>query len=462
MRTTQHLGIPYLRYGATAQFLFCLCCGLLTSPLAAAEPERLRVIIETDAGGDPDDEQSLVRFLVCTNEWDVEGIVANRAEARQGENKNSERTGLGIIRRQLSAYGECWPNLVRHDQRYPPLEQLWARTVAGYEDSTEAVELVIAAVDKDDPRPLWYADWGTDVGAAKNNLRRALDRVLRDRGPAGYATFKSRIRLASADAFGEHTDRIEPAFTLWVDTFRPELDRKRWYHRFSTLTATAGGFDIERDVRADHGPLGALYPLNTTHRQKEGDSMTFLYLMPTGMNDPLHPDWGSWGGRYGPNPSFPRRNYYWANQADSWQGLTSRDNSLARWAVAMQNDFAARMDWCVASQFEQANHPPRAVLDGDATRRMIERTVKTGDTVSLSAAGSNDPDGNSVHTSWFIYPEAGTYSGPLALRAIEGESTSFIAPAVKRPERAHVILQVQDQGTPNLFAYRRAVVTIEP
>jgi hypothetical protein len=61
-----------------------------------------------------------------------------------------------------------------------------------------------------------------------------------------------------------------------VDTFRPELDGKRWYHRFAALTARSGGFDLERDVRAGHGPLGGLYPTNTTHWQKEGDTMSFL------------------------------------------------------------------------------------------------------------------------------------------------------------------------------------------
>ena len=39
-------------------------------------------------------------------------------------------------------------------------------------------------------------------------------------------------------------------------------------------------------VRTGHGPLGALYPTNTTHQQKEGDTMAFLYLVPTGMNEP--------------------------------------------------------------------------------------------------------------------------------------------------------------------------------
>ncbi|NOY41256.1 MAG: DUF1593 domain-containing protein, partial [Planctomycetes bacterium] len=53
--------------------------------LIAKESEgipRLRVIVETDAGGDPDDEQSMVRFLLYCNEWDVEGIICTRPKAR--------------------------------------------------------------------------------------------------------------------------------------------------------------------------------------------------------------------------------------------------------------------------------------------------------------------------------------------------------------------------------------------
>ncbi len=193
------------------------------APLQAAEdsPPRLRLIIETDAGGDPDDEQSLVRFLLYASEWDVEGIIANRPRARDGENKNAERTGLGIVRAQVAAYGLCWPKLVKHDPRYPSPDALAARTVAGYDDTTAAVDLIIAAVDRDDPRPLWYSDWGTDAGGATNNLRRALDRVLAERGADGYAKFKSRLRLSSADAFGRHTRELAPPFPLWVDTYRP-------------------------------------------------------------------------------------------------------------------------------------------------------------------------------------------------------------------------------------------------
>ncbi len=246
-------------------------------------------IIETDAGGDPDDEQSLVRFLLYANEWDIEGIIANRPATRRPENKNPEDTGLGIVRRLLDAYGQCRPNLVQHDARYPTKEFLWQRTVAGYNDTDDAVNLIIAAVDKDDPRPLWYSDWGTDNGAAANNLKRALDRVCASAGRRATRRFKSKLRLSSDDKFGDHTTTIAPPFAIWVNTFQPPVEGKRWYHRFSALTSQAGGFDLKRDVLTGHGPLGALYPTNTTHWAKEGDTMTFLYLVPTGMNDPNEP-----------------------------------------------------------------------------------------------------------------------------------------------------------------------------
>ena len=340
--------------------LMAACClGLLSSPVSAGEDAspRLRLLIETDAGGDPDDEQSLVRFLLYANEWDVQGIIANRPVTRGGENLSREKTGLGVVHALIRAYGQCWTNLVQHDDRYPTPDALLARTVAGYDDTDDGVNLILRAVDAPAPRPLWYSDRGTDNGAATNNLRRALDRVLRERGPAGYAKFKSRLRLSSSDKFAGHTG-TQPPWTFWVNTWQPELNHLRWYHRFSALTATAGGFDLRRDVLTGHGPLGTLYPTNATHRQKEGDTASFLYLVPTGMNDPVEPAWGSWAGRYGAREDSAGLPYFWANQSDDWRGSTNRDNTLLRWAADLQNDFRARLDWCV-QDVTTANHPPR-------------------------------------------------------------------------------------------------------
>jgi hypothetical protein len=432
--------------------------------VSCAPEQRLRILIETDAGGDPDDEQSLVRFLLYADEWDVEGIIANRPVAREKENLNVERTGLGIVQAQLRAYAQCYSHLAQHDSRYPSPEQLWTRTVAGYEDRDEGVNLIRAAIDSPDPRPIWFCNWGTDHGSASSNLKRALDRVLRERGPAAYADAKNRLRLSSADAFGAHTSQIEPPWPIWIDTFRPELSGRRWYHRFSALTETAGGFDLERDVRTGHGPLGALYPTNTTHRQKEGDTMSFLYLVPTGMNDPNHPGWGSWAGRYGRNESFSGPNYYWANQSDTWNGTTNRDNTLSRWAVDLQNDFRARLNWCV-KDFSTANHPPRVVVNGSSGNGILRVEVPSEketspDTIELSAVGSSDPDRDELHYEWWVYPEAGTY--PVRGALLENASSPVMAlhvPPDLGDREIHVLLTVRDNGKPPLARYRRVIIT---
>lgn len=452
-----------------------LCCGLifglamaanaaeatgsgLAKPFDAAAASRLRVLIETDAGGDPDDEQSLVRFLLYANEWDVEGVIANRPSVRDRENLNQERTGLGVVRTQLRAYGECWPNLVQHDPRYPKPEALLARTVAGYDNTEEAVNLILAAVDRNDPRPVWYGDWGSDRGSATNNLRRALDQVWRERGRNGYTKFKDQLRIISYDQFAEHTSRA-PDWRFWLNTFQPPLEGKRWYHRFSVLTAQAGGFDLKRDVLTGHGPLGALYPTNTTHWQKEGDTMTFLYLLPTGLNDPEQPSWGSWAGRYGPREDAAGKPYYWANQADTWNGTTHRDNTLARWAAAMQNDFRARLDWCVKA-VKDANHPPRVALNGAVGSEIVLWHAKPGAELKFDAAASTDPDGQRLRFEWFHYPEPGTYRRSIQMAGTNSAIATLRVPDDAAGSNFHVVLAVTDGGQPALTRYRRAVVEV--
>lgn len=425
-------------------------------PASLAASERLRVLIETDAGGDPDDEQSLVRFLLYTSEWDVEGIICTLAKARDKENLNPERTGLGIVRRQLKAYSECHANLVKHDRRFPTREFLWQRTVAGY-GGDAGVKLIIAAADNPDPRPIWICNWGTGHDADESSFKLALDRVLKERGQVGYAKFKQRFRLSSADKFGEHTWR-EPPWTIWVDTFRPELEKKRWYHRFSALTARAGGFDLKRDVLTGHGPLGALYPTNTGLPQKEGDTMSFLYLVPTGMNEPLQPAWGSWAGRYGVNEKDAPRAHYWANQKDQWEGTVHRDNTLKRWAIHLQNDFRARLDWCVSTR-TKANHPPVPNCQRDSSGKTLLAEAPVSKPFPLTAVGTTDPDGNRLSYRWYTYPEAGTYKGQALITDTTSPEATLQIPADGVGQTIHVILEVTDNGQPALTRYRRIVVT---
>jgi hypothetical protein len=436
--------------------LLCVLCVFAAAGFAA-EPTRLRLIVETDAGGDPDDEQSLVRFLLYANEWDVEGIIANRPRARDGENLNPVRDGLGIVRRQLAAYGEVQPKLVLHDKRYPTKDALDRVTVAGYDNVNDGVDLVIRAIDRDDPRPVWFLNWGTDKGSAESCLKRALDRVLAQRGAAGYATFKNRIRLSSDDQFGDHTWKIEPPFVFWAYPFRPDIDGGRWYHRFSRITKTAGGFDLQRDVLENHGPLGKLYPTNTNMPQKEGDSMTFLRLIPNGLNEPEHPEWGGWAGRFGLREEAARgQQYFCPNVRDTIDGKTNRDNTLIRWAAHLQNDFRARMDWCVRD-YAAANHPPVVKLAGEATRH-----AKAGERIELDATASSDPDGNRLNFAWMPYPEASGYRGPApAFSDSATARTTAAIPVEAAGQTIHLIAIVTDDGQPPQTRYARVIVEVE-
>lgn len=185
--------------------------------------------------------------------------------------------------------------------------------------------------------------------------------------------------------------------------------------------------------------------------------MMFLYLVPTGMNDPEQPEWGSWAGRYGPREDLPGYPYFWANREDAWDGTTHRENTLRRWAAALQNDFRARLDWCVAAP-KDANHPPVVRLRGERLRR-----VKSGARVVLDARGTRDPDGDRLRYAWEFTPEPGTYRGaPPVLDGADTPRAAFVAPPVDAPRTLHVLLSVTDTGEPPLTRYARVVVTVEP
>ena len=48
-----------------------------------------KVIVTTDMGADPDDEQSMVRFLVQCNEFDVKGIITATGCWRKTQDNNN-------------------------------------------------------------------------------------------------------------------------------------------------------------------------------------------------------------------------------------------------------------------------------------------------------------------------------------------------------------------------------------
>ena len=404
--------------------------------------EKLRLIVETDApGGDPDDEGSLVRFLLYCNEWDVEAMLATRPR----EKSRTGYDGEEAVRRHVRAYGKVYEKLKLHSKGYPSAERLLSRVAPSYA-GTRGRDLVLSAIDADDRRPVWYVNWGTE-GRLPTAMRQALDHVKLTRSPEEYSRFTSKIALSRDGSrhLAGHVRRV----LFWVDTRNPD----RWYRRFAPLTARAGGFDVRRDVKTGHGPLGALYTI-----QKEGDTPGFLYLVPVGLCDPFHPTWGSWGGRFSSrDDEYAGEKYFWSRARDTWGGNTSRDNTLRRWALHLQNDFKARMDWCV-KDYAQANHPPAPCINGAKGMGHIAVEAKPGEGVALSAKGSTDPDGDGLSYEWVYYPEPGTYGGEVSLTDPGGRETTVKVPGDADGKTIHIVLIVTDDGEPALTRYRRAVI----
>jgi hypothetical protein len=126
-----------------------------------------------------------------------------------------------------------------------------------------------------------------------------------------------------------------------------------------------------------------------------------------------------------------------------------------RWTDALQNDFAARADWCVKSH-EEANHPPVVALGHAA-----DLEVRPGTTVELTARGTSDPDGDDLVYRWWQYRGAGSYDGAVEIRDEEKQGAAFVVPHdAAAGETIHLVCEVTDRGTPPLTRYQRVVATV--
>jgi hypothetical protein len=456
-----------------------------TPPATTPKP---RVIVLTDIENEPDDAMSLVRFLVYSNQWDTEGLVATTSVHQP------DRTAAWRIREIVAAYGQVRDNLELHERGFPPEADLqrvvaegrpeFGMNAVGIGKDSTGSELIIAAANRADPRPLWVCVWG-----GPNVLAQALWKIRATRPPAELARLVSRLRVYAISDQDDSGPWLRREFPGLFYIASPGLHAGGAYHA-ATWSGIGGdrfhgrfaGADfslvdnpwLDRHVRS-RGPLGAKYP--RIEYLMEGDTPSFLNLIANGLAEPERPDWGGWGGRYElytPRTrkwfAAPETRPFWTDAQDEVLGVDgnwhdTNHATIWRWRVACQNDFASRMDWTVKPRNE-ANHPPIARL---AHADRLE--AKPGARIELSADGSSDPDGDALSYEWFCYGEAGTFTTssartgqPVVINDHNRPKAWFEVPVkrVLRNGTLHILLAVTDHGTPRLTRYRRVIVDVKP
>jgi hypothetical protein len=225
------VGWLFVEYGALGADLRKEVKPQAVPAAAARAPAKPRLLMLTDIGGDPDDQQSMVRLMTYANEFEIEGLIAS-ASGTPGELKKAV-TRPDLIRAIVGAYGKVRPNLLLHHPDYPTAAALLDRVTSGNPrrgvtnvgrgHDTEGSRRIIAVVDRDDPRPLNVAIWG-----GSTDLAQALWRVRHDRSAAKLRQFVGKLRV---HAIG-HQDDTGP----WIVQHFPDL--------FYVLSKAPEGHDV--------------------------------------------------------------------------------------------------------------------------------------------------------------------------------------------------------------------------
>ena len=158
-----------------------------------AQSSKSRIIVTTDITNEPDDQESLVRLLAYSNNYDIEGLSGSTGIWKLSD------PATQVITECVDAYAEVRDNLALHDLGYPTADHLksvvstgnlgYGMSAVGFRGSKGA-NMIIDAVDRDDPRPVWLLAWG---GA--NTIAQALWTVRHTRSQEELQEFVRKIRV---------------------------------------------------------------------------------------------------------------------------------------------------------------------------------------------------------------------------------------------------------------------------
>jgi len=486
-----------------------------------ARASRTRTIVTADP--ELDDLNSMIRFLLYSNEIDVAGLVYASSrfhwsgdgktpfflpEREYAEPQLSWRWAPGerFIDDAVDAYEQVLPNLLVHDPRYPSADELRAVVRMGnvqfegdVSEETPGSHLIAETLLDDDPRPVHLQVW-----AGTSTIARALMSIEEQHaGTTAWPEIRAAVsrkavitKFASQD--GTYDSYIRP---VWPDIRVTDVATLAWGYLARRVIEQPElpylGAEWMRDHVTSAGPLGALYRTWGDGRQmvpgdltdyfhlsgktadelrelgyvvwteprplgewiSEGDSTNMLNLLVPGLRGHEHPGYGGWGGRARRVDDGP----------DTWETRGAVD---AR-ADGAAPDEAAPDEYSVTRWFADAQNDFAARLQWSVRSRFdeanhaptvtvdrVDREVRAGEQVELSAIVA-DPDGDAVAVRWWQYREAGSYDGAVVLAGDDSAAVVVHVPAdAVAGQTIHAIVEAVDDGVPALKGYQRVILTV--
>jgi hypothetical protein len=444
--------------------LLFVCGGILFTDCTAQNLDKPRVIVLTDIESEPDDAMSLGWFLLYSNQFDVEVLVATTSVHQRNKIADWQ------IKEILEAYQKVQPNLLEYESEYPSYDELLSigKPVYGLNDvgddkDSEGSDWIIEALKRDDPRPVWITVWG---GA--NCLSQALHKIQRTETIETAQKLYDKLRFYTISDQGNSGPWIHENFPSIFYIVSPRIWKDNhdgyFYATWAGISGDlhhnlASGADtkiidngwVDENIQQNHGPLSEQYP--DIEYLMEGNSPSFSYLINNGLNNLEKPNHGGWSGRYELYQPFTQRCFsspethpIWTNTIDKVMGndgkfYANNQATIWRWREHFQNDFAARIDWTI-QPVEKANHPPVV------NTKLMREAYQSNEVISINAGISINPGNDELTFKWFQYQEAGSSTLLLDIKSKNASETEVKLPNMNKAESFHLMLQITDSGTP--------------
>lgn len=464
------------------RFYLCLLTFLWTCPKSlVAQSQKPILIVTTDIGQDPDDQQSMVRLLHYANDFQIAGLIAN-ADGNYDHEPPEIRTD--ILFTLVEAYEKIYPNLKKVDPAYPiPAElrkviksgtsgngrKVPVETYVGEGKNTEGSDWIIQQVDAA-TRTVNIAVWG---GAC--DLAQALFDVSASRSPEEVEKFISKIRvyfIGKQDSSNQWI--IDNYPDLWL-VLGLSYDGNSWNSSYrgiflgGDMQSTSPEW-LHQNVIGQQ-VLSDLYPpkaytqggsKNPHGAMKEGDTPSFLFFLENGLNQPSRPNFGGWGGRF----QQVERNFY-RDAEDTVYDLSTRETvtqakaTVFRWRPDIQADLAARVQWGLDLP-ATINHYPAIQVNQSSGKAPLQIHARPGEELILNASLSSDPDGDRLSFEWMLYPEAGSFQDLENVKVSKlNEAQLTLNIPNQETGEIHLILRVKDDAQYPLVSYKRVIITVE-